>query len=51
MRKNNTPAAIRREIAYRMANTLGARLPSDRRVNTTAAKERPKLLKHFAREL
>jgi hypothetical protein len=41
--------AIAREVEFRLARTLGARLPSDRWAKTTPRAERPQYVKALAK--
>jgi hypothetical protein len=41
--------ALAREVEFRLARTLGARLPSDRWAKTTPRAERPQYVKALAK--
>jgi hypothetical protein len=41
--------ALAREVKFRLARTLGARLPSDRWAKTTPRAERPQYVKALAK--
>jgi hypothetical protein len=47
--KRNDIRALAREVEFRLARTLGARLPSDRWAKTTPRSERPRYVKALAK--